>query len=101
MDLLPTPEAGPEAAYARNVLLEELEDALHELPEEQREVFIAHELKGRSFKELAHAEHLWAESDQFLASGWFDGAQLDPLRWVPWGSYLKCISEAQYEGALG
>ena len=52
-DLLPSPDAGPEAAYARNVLLEELEDALEELPEEQREVFIAHELEGRSFKELA------------------------------------------------
>jgi RNA polymerase sigma factor (sigma-70 family) len=52
-DLLPSAEAGPEAAYARNVLLEELEDALSELPEEQRAVFIAHELEGRSFKELA------------------------------------------------
>jgi RNA polymerase sigma factor (sigma-70 family) len=53
VDLLPTPDAGPEAAYARNVLLEELEDALNELPEEQREIFIAHELEGHSFKELA------------------------------------------------
>jgi RNA polymerase sigma factor (sigma-70 family) len=52
-DLLPSPDAGPEAAYARTVLLEELEDALEELPEEQREVFIAHEIEGRSFKELA------------------------------------------------
>jgi len=52
-DLLPSPAAGPEAEYARNVLLEELDDALEELPEEQREVFIAHELEGRSFKELA------------------------------------------------
>jgi RNA polymerase sigma factor (sigma-70 family) len=52
-DLLPSPDAGPEAAYARSVLLEELEDALDELPEEQREVFVAHELEGRSFKELA------------------------------------------------
>ncbi len=52
-DLLPSPDAGPEAAYARTVLLEELEDALDELPEEQREVFIAHEIEGRSFKELA------------------------------------------------
>jgi RNA polymerase sigma factor (sigma-70 family) len=52
-DLLPSPDAGPEAAYARNVLLEELDDALEELPEEQRAVFIAHELEGRSFKELA------------------------------------------------
>src|SRR5260370_12690859 len=52
-DLLPSPEAGPEAAYARSVLLEELEDALSELPQEQRAVFIAHELEGRSFKELA------------------------------------------------
>src|ERR1700694_848113 len=52
-DLLLSPEAGPEAAYARSVLLEELDDALSELPEEQREVFIAHEIEGRSFKELA------------------------------------------------
>jgi RNA polymerase sigma factor (sigma-70 family) len=52
-DLLPLPDAGPEAAYARSVLLEELDAALDELPEEQREVFIAHELEGRSFKELA------------------------------------------------
>src|SRR6266446_4797595 len=52
-DLLPSPEAGPEEAYARNVLLEELDAALDELPEEQREIFIAHELEGFSFKELA------------------------------------------------
>jgi RNA polymerase sigma factor (sigma-70 family) len=52
-DLLPSPDAGPEAAYARTVLLEELTDALEELPEEQREVFIAHEIEGRSFKEIA------------------------------------------------
>lgn len=52
-DLLPSPDAGPEEAYARNVLLEELDAALDELPEEQREVFIAHEIEGYSFKELA------------------------------------------------
>src|ERR1700756_5688617 len=52
-ELLPSPEAGPDAAYARTVLLEEIEDALDELPAEQREVFIAHELIGYSFKELA------------------------------------------------
>ena len=52
-DLLPSPDGGPDAAYARSVLLEELEEALDELPEEQREVFIAHELMGYSFKELA------------------------------------------------
>ncbi len=52
-DLLPSPDAGPEALYARNVLLEELELAVDELPEEQREVFVAHELEGRSFKEMA------------------------------------------------
>ena len=52
-DLLPSPDAGPEAAYARSVLLEELDDALDELPQEQREVFIAHELVGYTFKELA------------------------------------------------
>jgi RNA polymerase sigma factor (sigma-70 family) len=52
-DLLPSPEAGPEALYARGVLLDELELALEELPDEQREVFVAHELEGRSFKEIA------------------------------------------------
>jgi RNA polymerase sigma factor (sigma-70 family) len=52
-DLLPSPDAGPEALYARGVLLDEIELALEELPEEQREVFVAHELEGRSFKEMA------------------------------------------------
>jgi RNA polymerase sigma factor (sigma-70 family) len=52
-DLLPSPDAGPEALYARNVLLEELELAIDELPDDQREVFIAHELEGRSFKEMS------------------------------------------------
>lgn len=52
-DLLPSPEAGPEAAYARSVLLEELEVALGELPPAQRDAFIATEIEGRSFKELA------------------------------------------------
>jgi RNA polymerase sigma factor (sigma-70 family) len=52
-DLLPSPDAGPEAAYAREVLLEELDSAIDELPQEQREIFIAHEIEGRSFKELA------------------------------------------------
>jgi RNA polymerase sigma factor (sigma-70 family) len=52
-DLLPSPDAGPEALYLRNLLLDELELALDELPEDQREAFVAHELEGRSFKELA------------------------------------------------
>jgi len=52
-ELLPSPDAGPEAMYVRSVLLEEMEDALDELPEEQRDVFVAHEVEGRSFKELA------------------------------------------------
>jgi RNA polymerase sigma factor (sigma-70 family) len=52
-DLLPSPADGPEAVYVRRVLLDELEHAVDELPEEQREVFVAHELEGRSFKELA------------------------------------------------
>jgi RNA polymerase sigma factor (sigma-70 family) len=52
-DLLPSPDAGPEALYVRHVLLDELEFALDELPAEQREVFVAHELEGRSFKELS------------------------------------------------
>jgi RNA polymerase sigma factor (sigma-70 family) len=52
-DLLPSLESGPEAAYASRVLLDELDDALDELPEEQRSTFIKHELEGYSFKELA------------------------------------------------
>ena len=52
-ELLPSPDAGPEAAYAREILLEEIDAALDELPEEQRKVFVAHELEGRSFNDLA------------------------------------------------
>ena len=52
-DLLPSPDAGPDELYARSVLLDELEFALDELPEEQREVFVGHEIEGRSFKEMA------------------------------------------------
>jgi len=52
-DLLPSPDVGPDALYARSVLLDELELALDELPDEQREVFVAHELEGRSFREMA------------------------------------------------
>ena len=52
-DLLPSPDAGPDALYTRNVLLDELELAIDELPDEQRDVFVAHELNGRSFKEMA------------------------------------------------
>jgi RNA polymerase sigma factor (sigma-70 family) len=52
-DLLPSPEAGPDAQFARNLLVDELEMALDELPVEQQEVFVAHELEGRSFKEIA------------------------------------------------
>jgi RNA polymerase sigma factor (sigma-70 family) len=52
-DLLPSKEAGPDEVFARSVLLEELEDALEELPAEQREVFVAHEIEGHSFRDLA------------------------------------------------
>jgi RNA polymerase sigma factor (sigma-70 family) len=52
-DLLPSPEAGPEAIYLRNVVLDEFNHALGELPAEQREAFLAHEMEGRSFKELS------------------------------------------------
>jgi RNA polymerase sigma factor (sigma-70 family) len=52
-DLLPSEDAGPDAIYARNLLFEAVDEALDELPAKQREVFIAHELQGRSFKELS------------------------------------------------
>jgi RNA polymerase sigma factor (sigma-70 family) len=52
-DLLPSPDSGPEAAYARTVLLDEIDEALEEMPPEQRSVFIAHEWEGYSFKDLA------------------------------------------------
>jgi len=54
-ELLPSPDAGPDAQYARSVLLEEIELALEELPEEQRDVFVAHEIEGHSFKEIEAA----------------------------------------------
>lgn len=57
-ELLPSPDDGPEAVYTRNVLLAELELAINELPLEQREIFVAHELEGRSFKEMAAAKGL-------------------------------------------
>jgi RNA polymerase sigma factor (sigma-70 family) len=52
-DILPSPNEGPDAAYARSILLHDIEDALDELPKDQRDVFIAHEIEGRSFKDLA------------------------------------------------
>lgn len=52
-DLLPSPDAGPDAVYARKLLLEDLENAIDDLPEDQREIFVATEIEGRSFKELA------------------------------------------------
>ena len=52
-ELLPSPDAGPDASYAQGVLLDEIEAALDELPPEQRAAFVGHELEGRSFKELA------------------------------------------------
>lgn len=51
--MLPSPDEGPEAAFARSVMLEELQLAIDELPQNQREVFIAHELEGISFKDMA------------------------------------------------
>ncbi|MFL6416474.1 MAG: RNA polymerase sigma factor [Bryobacteraceae bacterium] len=53
VDFLPSPGDGPDAVYARKLLLEELDAALDELPEEQRGVFVAHELEGRSFRDLS------------------------------------------------
>jgi len=52
-DLLPSPDAGPEAVYAHNVLVDEIALAIDELPEEQRAVFVAHELEGESFNEIS------------------------------------------------
>ena len=54
-DMLPSPDAGPEAQYARGILLDEMEAALDELTQDQREVFIAHEFEGQSFKEISAA----------------------------------------------
>jgi RNA polymerase sigma factor (sigma-70 family) len=54
-ELLPSPDAGPDAEFARAVLIDALEDAIAELPEEQRAVFVAHEIDGRSFKDIAEA----------------------------------------------
>jgi RNA polymerase sigma factor (sigma-70 family) len=64
-DLLPSPDAGPDAEYAREVLMEALEDALEELPANQRKVFVEHELMGRSFKEMSEE---WGVSINTLLS---------------------------------
>ena len=52
-DLLPSPDAGPDALFARGVLSAEIEAALGELPPNQRQVFLAHEIEGRSFAEIS------------------------------------------------
>ena len=52
-EMLPSPDAGPDVSFARGVLMEEIEAALEELPPEQREVFIANEIEGKTFAELA------------------------------------------------
>src|SRR5260370_27085611 len=52
-DLLPSPDAGPDSVYARGVLLTAFDLAISELPPEQREVFVAHEIEGLSFKAIA------------------------------------------------
>ena len=52
-DFLPSPDAGPEAAYARDVMMDLLAEAVEELPEDQRSVFMAHEIDGLSFRELS------------------------------------------------
>ncbi len=52
-DLVPSGDAGPERVYVQQMLLRELERALGELPEEQRRVFVEHEIEGRSFKQMA------------------------------------------------
>jgi RNA polymerase sigma factor (sigma-70 family) len=54
-DLLPSPDAGPDAVFARTVLLEQLDAALDELPEEQREIFVANEIEGRTFQDISDA----------------------------------------------
>jgi RNA polymerase sigma factor (sigma-70 family) len=53
LDQLPSPDAGPAESYARSVLMDEIDDALDELPDTQRDVFIANEIEGISFKEIA------------------------------------------------
>jgi len=64
-DLLPSPDAGPEALFARQVMVEALEDALAELPATQREVFLGHEVLGRSFKEMS--EQMGVSQNTLLA----------------------------------
>jgi RNA polymerase sigma factor (sigma-70 family) len=58
VDLLPSADGGPEAAYRRRVLIDRLAQAVAELPPEQRDVFVAHEIDGRSFREIAQATGL-------------------------------------------
>jgi RNA polymerase sigma factor (sigma-70 family) len=52
-DALPSPDAGPDALYARARMLDELAEAIDELPERQRAIFMAHEIEGLSFRQIA------------------------------------------------
>ena len=52
-ELLASDETEPDALFAQRMLVDELEAAIAELPAEQRAVFVAHELEGRSFKSIA------------------------------------------------
>ncbi len=52
-ELLPSPDEGPDGLYARRVLLDAIANAVAALPREQREAFVAHEIEGRTFKEIA------------------------------------------------
>ena len=61
-EILPSPDAGPDAVFARSVLMDEIEAALGELPPSQREVFLAHEIEGRSFAEIAAATGIGIET---------------------------------------
>jgi RNA polymerase sigma factor (sigma-70 family) len=91
-EMLPSPRAGPAAQYARRLLVEELDAALEELPAEQREVFVAHELEGRSFRELA--EQTGLNINTLLSRKRYAVQQLrDRLRQI----YLEFESEREGE----
>ena len=89
-ELLPSPDGGPAAAYTRSVLFEELDNALDELPAEQREVFIAHEIEGRSFKEQA-VHYLWNRLMPILfhlpAITFWQAVGLLALSWLLFGGW--------------
>jgi RNA polymerase sigma factor (sigma-70 family) len=113
-DLLPSPDASPDAAYARDVLLDELDAALDDLPKEQRDVFVAHEAEISTVRthrrdggqrgrhgplELVDAHPVWIARNHVLAGPWSVGVQPGPVRSLRRTTQANALASSD-DGAL-